>query len=657
MGVFVLLALSATPQSPSDTETLSPFAGFETLFLDNDLKIWFKHLPGDPNVAISVALPFGADMDPPGKEQLAHFTEHMLFSDQPGLTEEEIRRQIEELGGVYNASVTSDRTFYYVHIGREHAEYAIEWLGRILQPHAMDPDVVERQREPVALEVGARPRQFFDWLWAYYLYPPALRTPGFWEREFGMKTRASRDYYPFASLNSIAPEDLRWFYETYYVPSLMTLTVIGDLDRRAVLGKVDEVFGTLEARPRPDAQQTLSDPGRYWQRIFWAYRSNIYYSNRFKFYNLSADDEVTLLFVAQLLGKRLNDKLRFGDRKATYGISVGVDKRGGGSYIHVTGGIKPEEFEFARGVVEADLATLRDGTLDVEEFAADKAAVVNQLRVTNSSSQALERWVRIYFFDPRSHHDFPDLVGVFERLSLDDVEEFLQDRFVPERQTLTVIRPFPITQGLLALSIVALIWLSLYAVRRRLVRPIDMTRLRYVARFRIPPLYLLAWFAFFTILSAIAGRLIFYVFQIATESFLVTLDSFILQWSAYAMMLVASIILVVMVLARIPRKLLVFDDEIRVKYLSYRSRLIRGDEVEEVTLRRFREVWLTPRLWRCLPLAIGLLTPAIYMKQRGGRAIFFRTRDTIQLFEVLRGEDQGSLGATGGQPSTPRPQA
>ena len=132
-----------------------------------------------------------------------------------------------------------------------------------------------------------------------------------------------------------------------------------------------------------------------------------------------------------------------------------------------------------------------------------------------------------------------------------------------------------------------------------------------------------------------------------------TLGSFLLQWSAYALMMVGSVVLVVMVLARFPRKLLVLDGELRVKYLSYRSVVIPSEDIEEITLRRFSEVWLTGRLWRCLPLAVGALAPAIYLKRRGGRSLFFRTRDTKELFELLSGADLEAKG----QPSTPRHQA
>ena len=138
---------------------VNPFGGFETHFLENGLKIWYRRVPGAPNVSVSVGIPYGWDRDIRGKEELAHFTEHMLFSDHDGRTEREIKDAIERLGGRRNGFTTPDHTWYYVTIAKEHGLFAIEWLSRIVSPHAMDPEVVDRNRQPVALEINARPRE------------------------------------------------------------------------------------------------------------------------------------------------------------------------------------------------------------------------------------------------------------------------------------------------------------------------------------------------------------------------------------------------------------------------------------------------------------------------------------------------------------------
>ncbi|UCC81936.1 MAG: insulinase family protein [Gemmatimonadota bacterium] len=640
------LVFAAQPAAVDSQEIANPFADFETHRLANGLKLWYKHLPSDPVVSISVALPFGSDRDPPGKEQLAHFTEHMVFSDQPGRTEEEIKREIEERGGVYNASVTADRTFYYVHIGSEHALYALEWLHRILAPHAMDPEVVERQREPVALEVRARPRQLFDWLAAYVINPPFLRTPGFWEQEFGLGTWRSRDYYPFRSLYGITSGDLLDFYDTYYVPSQMTLTVVGDIDRGAVLDAVTRTFATLPARAEPEPAPPARDPGRYRQTLFWGYRSDVRYSNRFKFYDLSADQEVVLVFIRELLSKRLNDRLRFGDRKATYGISVGIVKRGGAGYLHVTGGIKPEEFGFAKAVIEGELEALRGGTFSQEEFDADRAAVTRQLKVRSSASEDLEVWVRDLFYDSRVHADFPDLAGAFAGFTREEVQTFARDFFVPERQVLTIARPHPLTQGTLLLLAAVITWFTVHFTRRRLIRPVDMTRIRYVARFRMPRAYSVVAALALIAFLAVVVRFVAFIYEQLTYRHLVQLDSFLVQWLAYAAMLAFGVFLLMQVPAHIPRKILLFDDHLRIKYLSYRSVPIPADRLGEMSLLRFPAVWSSRRIWKCVPLTLGLLEPGIYLKRGDGWAYFFNVRDRDELVrlsrEIAESDESGS---------------
>ena len=77
----------------------NPFAGIETHFLSNGLKVWYKRTPDEPDIYVSVIVPYGSDSDFRGKEQIAHFVEHMLFSDHMGRTEEEIKREIDRLRG------------------------------------------------------------------------------------------------------------------------------------------------------------------------------------------------------------------------------------------------------------------------------------------------------------------------------------------------------------------------------------------------------------------------------------------------------------------------------------------------------------------------------------------------------------------------------
>ena len=641
-----LLALlpSDSPNPLSVESKANPFAGFETHYLSNGLKVWFKQLPEAPNVSISVGVPFGWDDDPRGKEELAHLTEHILFTDHEGQTEREIADAIEGVGGRRNGFTTPDHTWYYVTVSKEHGSFAIEWLSRVMSPHSIDASVVERNRQPVALEIDAQQREFFEQLWGW-LNPSWLLPPDFWEREFGMQTRSARQYDPWASLQRITSEDVTDFYDRYYVPEAMTLTVIGDLDRDEVLAISERTFGSLVTRPVPPSDVAAEDPTRRRSTSYWGFGSNVRYTARYKLFNSDAEDDLMKLFVRDLLGRRLNQRLRYGEQKAVYGLQVTSAHRGPSGFLEIDGSIAEDEYDFARGIIREEIAALVAGTLPPEEFEADRTALVERLRGENSTAQALNFWVLRNFYDPSKHADFPDLLSFFAGVTQGEVAAFAARTFAPEREVTTLIGVQPMSQGMLAAAVLVLVFLTIRGLAWTLTRPVTMPKILYIARFRtLVPLQVGALILIGGI-GLIVGRLIVFVVQSLALAFVVTIDDYLVQLWFYGATLIAVVGISVLLLSRVPRKIIVFPDHLRIKFLAYRSRILKPDDFLELSTRRGHQVWFKKDLFRCVPLSFGLAGPGIYMRPIKGRAYFFRTRDTVELVDVLGGWRGASVSA------------
>ena len=574
---------------PSEAKA-NPFAGFETHYLSNGLKVWFKRLPQAPNVSISVGVPYGWDSDPRGKEGLAHLTEHILFTDHEGQTELEIKDAIEGVGGRRNGFTTPDHTWYYVTVSKEHGGFALEWLSQVVSPHAVGADVVERNRVPVALEIDAQPREFFESVWAL-LNPAWLLPRDFWRREFGMKTRSGRRYDPWASLQRITPEDAADFYDRYYVPEAMTLTVIGDLDRSDVLAISERTFGSLIQRPVPPRDVMVEDPARRRATSYWDFGPNVRYTARYKLFDSDAKDDLMLLFVRALLERNLNQRLRYGEQKAVYGLQVSTTQRGPGGFLEIGGSIAEDQYDFAQGIIQGQITALVEGTLPPEEFEADRTALVERLRGENSTAQALNLWVLRNFYDPSKHTDFPDLLSFFASVTQDEVAAFAARTFVAEREVTTLIGVQPMSQGMLAIAALVLVFLTVRAVAWTLTRPITMTGILYVARFRLPVLLTIAAVVVFGGVGLMVGRLIVFVVQSLALTYLVTIDEYGVQMVLYGAMLVTAVVLSILYLSLLPRKLIVFPDHLRIKFLAFRSRVLKPDDLRELSTRRFHQVW------------------------------------------------------------------
>ena len=612
----------------------NPFAGFETHHLSNGVKVWFKRLPGAPNVSVSAGVPVGSDADPPGKEQLAHFTEHMLFSDHDGRTEREIKDAVEGLGGRRNGFTYPDRTWYYVTIGKEHGLFAIEWLAGILSPHEMDPEVVERGREPVLNEIGARPREFFDHLVAA-LNPGWLAPPDFWEREFGIERLRTPFPDVWQSLQAITPEDLRGFYDRYYSPAVMTVTIVGDLDREEALDRARSTFGSFPARPVERWTTTAEDPGRGRSAYQWGFQSAAGYQSRHKLFHPNSGELLTAMFVRDLLNRRLNQRLRYGERKAVYGASASLAMRGPAAFLQIGSRIDEEDYDFARAIIAEEIEFLRSGTLDAAEFEADRTAVIERLRGANQTAESLNAWTRQVLYDPAIFTDFPDVLSFYGELTQSQVASFASRTFDESRQVLSVSRTQPASQGMAVLAVAALIWITLKAIARALTTPVQMKDIRYVAHFRLPvvlrTLYALALIAVALALGRLAAAGIVW----GVDRWLLPVDSYLVQHAAFGGMLVASLVAAALLLTSSPRKLLIFEDHIRVKSRAWRSRVLKAGDIEDIALERGFGAWFGRGVLRSPPLAFGLLGPGIHLRPLRGRSYFFRSRDTEQLAEVL----------------------
>ena len=627
------LASRAPP--PSETKP-NPFAGFETHLLSNGLKVWFKRLPEAPDVSISLGVPYGSDADPRGREELAHLTEHILLSDHDGRTEEEIKGAIDALGGRRNGFTTPDHTGYSVTVAKEHGMLALEWLSRVVSPHAVDADVLERNRIPVALEIDARPRGFFENAWAV-LNPPWLLPPDFWRREFGMETRDGRRYDRWTSLQRITPEDVSDFYDRYYVPEAMTLTVIGELDRSEVLAISQRAFGSLIKRPVPQSDVAVKDPARRRATFHWGFSPNARYTTRHKVFNSDAEDDLMLLFVRDLLRRRLNERIRDGEQRAVYGLQINMRHRGPGGFLEIEGALAENGYDFARAVIREEIAALVQGTLPRGEFEADRAALVERLRGENSTAQALNSWGLQNFYEPSKHTNFPDLISFFTGVTQEEVAAFAASTFVPEREVTTRVAVHPINRGILATAAFLLVLLAVRAVGWTLTRPVTMTEILYVARFRMPVLLQVGAVVLIGGVGLIVARLIVFVVQSLALDRIVTIGDYPVQLILYGVMLVIAVVLFLLYLSLIPRKIVVFPDHLRIKFLAFRSRLLRPDDLLDLSTRRGHQIWLRKDLFRCVPLAWGLMGRGIYLRPHKGRAYFFRTRNTEELIGVLGG--------------------
>lgn len=218
--------------------------------LSNGLRLMAVEMPHLHSAEIAVYLKVGGRNDPPGKEGLSHFLEHMLFR---GTTEHpttmELETAFEVIGGNVNASTDEESTCYF---SRVHPQFVAEGVAlfssMLLRPTLPGTEVEKRIITEEALEdINEQGEEINTHNLASRLlwpgHPLGAPTIGYLE-----------------TINNFTEEDLRGHMARYYVPANAVVVVAGDVKADASFAACEAAFGSWNgtkppsATPPPDQQ-------------------------------------------------------------------------------------------------------------------------------------------------------------------------------------------------------------------------------------------------------------------------------------------------------------------------------------------------------------------------------------------------------------------
>ncbi|WP_224361178.1 M16 family metallopeptidase [Hyalangium versicolor] len=206
--------------------------------LPNGLTVVFEETHAAKVAAFQVWVKVGSADERLDQAGLAHLHEHMLFKGTERRGPGEIARDVEAHGGEINAWTSFDQTVYHIVMASQFARKGLDILGDAVRHSAFDKDELAREIEVVCEEIKrsqdapARRASRDLFATAYAVHP--YRRPVIGTEE---------------SVRSFTREKVLEFYNRYYSPKNLVLSVVGDLREAELREWVDEIFGGDWGRP------------------------------------------------------------------------------------------------------------------------------------------------------------------------------------------------------------------------------------------------------------------------------------------------------------------------------------------------------------------------------------------------------------------------
>ncbi|HSI71446.1 MAG TPA: pitrilysin family protein, partial [Gillisia sp.] len=202
-----------------------------------------------PVVAVALTSHVGSARETEGRTGFAHLFEHLLFLESENLGKGGLDKLSARIGGSgANGSTSRDRTNYFQTVPNDALEKMIwaeaDKLGYFI--NTVTEPVLAKEKQVVKNEkrqaVDNRPYGHTQYVIDKNLYPEG--------HPYSWQVIGSLDDLQNATL-----EDVKTFFNKWYVPNNVVLTIAGDFDKEQAKDWVHKYFDEIEAGPQIDRRE------------------------------------------------------------------------------------------------------------------------------------------------------------------------------------------------------------------------------------------------------------------------------------------------------------------------------------------------------------------------------------------------------------------
>jgi len=233
------------PPQPAHAET----SGTLRATLTNGLRVVIVRNPLAPVVATSVNYLVGSNESPVGFPGTAHAQEHMMFRGSPGLTADQLANIGSVIGGNFNANTREGLTQYLYTVPAQDLDVALHIEATRMRAVLDSKEEWDHERGAIEQEVA---QDLSEPSYVLYSKVRAALFAGTPYQHDALGTRPS--------FEKTTAQMLKSFHDTWYAPNNAILVIAGNVDPRATLTEVKQLFGDIKAKQLPARPQVKLQP-------------------------------------------------------------------------------------------------------------------------------------------------------------------------------------------------------------------------------------------------------------------------------------------------------------------------------------------------------------------------------------------------------------
>jgi len=235
-------------RSSAQNEDSAELFDYREITLDNGLKVITLEDFSSPIVAVQVWYHVGSKNEDPQRQGFAHMFEHMMFKGTDRIGPSDHFELLRRIGARTNGYTSFDKTVYLETVPADQVELALWLEAERMAFLKIDQEAIDTERRVVEEELRMKENEPYGNVYKKIADALFTRHPYRWTPIGNI-----------AHLRASGAQEMRDFWNTYYVPNNATLLIVGAIQHEQAQRLAQTYFGWIQRRTDPP-RPTLREP-------------------------------------------------------------------------------------------------------------------------------------------------------------------------------------------------------------------------------------------------------------------------------------------------------------------------------------------------------------------------------------------------------------
>jgi predicted Zn-dependent peptidase len=385
------------------------------------------------SVSIGIWVQVGGRDEEPKLSGVSHFLEHIVFKGTKTRTANDIKEQVEGVGGSLNAFTSEECTCFLAKAASRHFDGVFDVLADMVTSASMTEVDVEKERQVIIEEIKMtqdQPSHYVEEVLAEEMWP---------NHALGRPLTGT-----IGTVNGLTRDAIRGYRDAHYRPDLITVVAAGDVDPARLTAAAERHFGGSGRRAAKPINPFAASNGRPVVAIRPKKTEQTHVALGVHSFPKEHPDEYVLEVLSVLLGGNMSSRL-FNEvreeRGLVYDIGCSVRKYHETGAFVVSAGVDNRKVGEMLQVVLHELSRVTREPVGADELKRSKEFFLGQMDLGLENTMNTMLWAGESVVNLGRVRTPAEVAHAVDRVTADDLRRVADQIFRTSALHLAIVGP------------------------------------------------------------------------------------------------------------------------------------------------------------------------------------------------------------------------